>query len=215
MGTFRSLHAPLPCERCHVARRTEIQFKTGWDRQERYEVGEEVPPESGLKAGVAYEGNAERYCVACLREWSVANVTVTFRVLAELSEAGSLRVRLSRGKPFLGRAEIEKLGADKIARARANPHEHPLQLNPGLESLDLVTGDGRTVPNMDLSKVPEAARAEAFAKALELRQTLLEPLRVRTHELLVADGWPHGGDWLREDLRVQLDSESRIGLGSP
>lgn len=66
MGTYRRLYADLPCTRCGVPDRTEVQFKTGADHaMPQYELGDLAPD---VAPGL-YEAIADAHCSACTARW--------------------------------------------------------------------------------------------------------------------------------------------------
>lgn len=85
MGLFSTLEATLPCRKCNKAFLSEVQFKTGDDRNlPIYAVGDSVK----LPADTEYEGLAKAYCPTCQAEWRSAEKSAHFQELANSVSAG-------------------------------------------------------------------------------------------------------------------------------
>ncbi len=186
MRTFRSVYAQLPCERCGNSRRAEVQFSTGRDRLEEYEAGDRVPEDRGLRRGEVYEGSAARYCDPCFRTWACKEAEAQYQSLAELVEAGRLTMRAKEATAPLTPREILSLGVKRVADVMTGP------LPPWGESF---------------AKYELAWEGKAASPSVGPHLDMLESLVDRR---LKEDGWERGSNWLREDLRVFLGSDSRI-----
>ena len=92
MGVYRTLRVSLPCARCGVVRRTDVQFKTADDQampvHDDDDVLNNVQPD-------VYEGIADAYCGACTRRWSDDETRAWCDVVAEEVEAGRAEVARS------------------------------------------------------------------------------------------------------------------------
>jgi len=191
MATFRSVYVQLTCERCEAPRRAAVQFETGRDRLEEYEAGERVHEDRGLRRGESYAGSAARYCDPCFRVWACKEAEAQYQSLAELVQEGRLAIKPKDAPAPLSPREILALGVKRVADVMSGP------LPPWGESFAKydLTWDGRLA-------------SPSIGPHLDLLESLVD-------KKLKGDGWERGIDWLREDLRVSLDGESRIHVEAP
>lgn len=191
MGTFRSVYVQLSCERCGALRRTEVQFETGRDRLEEYEAGEGVHEDRGLRRGESYAASAARYCDPCFRVWACKEAEAQYQSLAELVQSGRLAIKPKDVPTPLTPREILALGVKRVANVMSGP------LPPWVESFAKydLTWEGRPA-------------SPAIGTHMDLLESLVD-------KKLKAEGWERGIDWLREDLHVYLDAESKIRVEAP
>ena len=108
MGTFRSLFTKLPCARCSRVRRTEIQFKAGNDRQQRYEQGGIVEESEGLDTDDEYEGCVFYYCADCYLLFQQSQAQITQENLARMVEEGTIELFRKGTSIHMQPSEIRK-----------------------------------------------------------------------------------------------------------
>jgi hypothetical protein len=197
MGMFRTVWAHLRCGRCGRLRRSGVQFKTGDDGLEDYEEGIIIPGGHDLQVGLVYEGIAERYCGACLREFEADLALVSADAKAALMESGRLRLDGKGSGTAIDPAALRAQGKSVWAATRAGPTtEEPriLQISFGRRDYDVIWEGVRIDWRDDAWREYSAALNSAIDAAMRER------------------GWP-GGRERYQDWAVVIDDEYRPYVG--
>jgi hypothetical protein len=196
MGMFRSVYADRPCEHCGESRSVEIQFKTGVDCCERYTLGDLVAPDEGLRTGRTYEGITDRYCESCFRKWAIHQRAAMLESLAQLVETGRLQLRKKGSDAWIS---VEHLRDEKSPAPRApwenDPDEH------AVPSVTIIR------PNFGFEVFWDGGEAKFPNNACKEYDRELDQ---RVGRALSDLGWTSGSDFMRPDLLVYLDDDSRI-----
>jgi hypothetical protein len=196
---YRSLYTQLPCERCGRVRRVEIQFKTGQDRCERYDVGDRA---RDLEPGSAHEGCVRRFCHPCTYDYHLAESDAHHDVIAGLVESGRLAIAdPCTGAPMTSAAVLRR-GRFQAALLRRIALEH-MRVDPDgwPAASQQLTWDG--VP-LDRSRFNNPEQFRFLVHCLGA-----------VDQWMLDRGWRDGSDWLREDVTVWVDERGIIGFTIP
>jgi hypothetical protein len=156
MGTFRSLSAELPCERCHRVRPVDVQFKTGSDWQERYVLGQLVQEQGPMEIGKGYPATLERFCADCSDAYWLDEAMAKHEALARLVEQGRLGIRPRGTATDLSPQQLRNRGETKATELRER-QGLPWRSVEGLNSFDM-SWDGIAVERRDFDRYLEVVR---------------------------------------------------------
>lgn len=91
MGLFRTLWIDLTCANCYAVQRQDVQFKTGDDYLQEYQVGQEVD-DPVLPPGSEFSGCAPWYCNRCEARSDSECFDAYREVVAEMASEEKLTV---------------------------------------------------------------------------------------------------------------------------
>lgn len=185
MGTYRTLFAPVPCQRCSVPFEAEIQFKTGNDREmNKYWSGQTILGDPDVPPGSTFEGCCERYCPNCLKSWA-----------SDQSEAYLRAMTYFVARGFIWVSDL-----------------HGVQLSPEtLNHYDLQTSPCG-IPSFWawLSLHQLTFEVCLNGESNSEKNEVLERLWGFIDGVLVSRGWPFGDDYLRRDILVVLTASGTL-----
>jgi len=194
---FRTVWMDLACASCGMARRIGVQFKTGCDALQDYELGQRVVEDFdevehvGLRTHDRYRGIAERYCRACRARWAGDAVRADGAVLLEAIEAGRLTIR-KHGVAVTAERVRETIEREAEQAYRTGSPQRLYELHPSGRHTEFLWG-GR----------PVVFPSDAW-------QAFWDYAGEQLNQRLKRAGWSAGGDQFRDDLTVYLDEESRV-----
>jgi hypothetical protein len=198
MGTFRTVFLKRPCERCGREMAQGLQFKTGRDYLEEYQLGQIVKPDGSLCPGERYPGAAWRYCGPCAEDWGLAAKRAWFEALADGVRSGILEV--------LDKELRASLTADELLRrAEAAGGIFNVTLN---ENGDIVGASFNHPVEILWPGEARDPRSQAHFRAQFALNDVMDGR-------MKAAGWANGRDDIREDVEVYLDEDSRIQAHFP
>lgn len=188
MGTYRTLFAPVPCQRCTVPFEAEIQFKTGnAPGVNRYWSGQTILGDSDLPPGSTFEGCCERYCPNCLRSWISDQSETYLRALTYFVAHGFIWVSDLHG----------------VQLSPETLNHYDLQTSPfGIPNFWAWLSLHQLTFEVCLSGPPTESNSE--------KNEVLERLWGFIDGVLVSRGWPFGDDYLRSDILVVLTASGTL-----
>lgn len=182
MGLFRTLWTPLACDKCGQVERADIQFKTGDDYLEDYELNDvldDLPPDS------IFEGVAGHYCRSCDERFQQDMFDVQRELLADLVATGVVTV--TRSGALLSAQEVLD------CRYVRGPGEGGLGHWLRRFDLEVESGGQKMFPMIEPGLLD-----------------LYERFDGETHLRMQKRGWLFGDEWLRR-FEVFVGPDRRIG----
>jgi hypothetical protein len=199
MGTFRTLYALLPCERCGSMGNAAIQFTTPSDHGEVYHAREHA---RDLKPGATFTGCAERFCPSCMYEYHLAENEARHVVMAELVESGRLVIAdILTDAPMTPRQILGRRDLQAALIRRAAIERLPVERDSWPAGAQQLTWDGE---RLDREELTSPGQFEFFGQSL-----------AAVDEWMLEHGWRNGIDWLYEDVAVWVDERGIIGYLMP
>jgi hypothetical protein len=204
MSYFESVFVKLECQRCHTIHETVVRFRSFVGRVDgEYELMEVASQGDGLPTGEVWEGNADRYCPRCLRQWAIAQAYAAYDALAELVEKRLVSAGAKGSADPLPASALSEY-AERYASEFVEESSIPVTM-PYFEELDLTIRDKPCHPlDLELLEDDESKALEADEIWTEFL-LLIDPLM---RERMKNDGWMAEETW--EDFNVSLDDERRV-----
>jgi hypothetical protein len=194
MSLFQRVWLYLKCQRCGKVYETDVRFRTGFIDDSEYRLGDPVPDGVHFHVGEVHEGNADRYCEVCYRNWTVAQSIAGYESLVELIDQGRVSARDPDSGAPLSKEEVLGYGRKYTDEEVLNvPYLNVT--GPYFEELELSLGDTGSVIKHD-------DWGDDWGKLLNM----LDPLVERR---LREAGWENG-QCAYEDFHVFLDQNRRI-----
>ena len=204
MSLFESVWVKLECQRCGKVHKTIVRFHSyGGSPDGEYELMESVPQGIGLSRGEVWEGNADRYCWDCLKQWAEAQAYAGYDALADLVEKGLVTVKAKASATPLTRSEIDQYSQRYARKCRREGCVYVTM--PYFEEFDLTIRDKPCHPlDLELLESDESKSREAD----EIWSEFLVQIDALMSERMRNDGWVAGETW--EDFNVLLDDQRHI-----
>jgi len=192
MGTYRTVVAPFPCEHCHATFASDVQFKTGDDRDmQRYEQGQSVAGDPLLRPGSVFEAFADRYCPTCSGLLSRDSALLVRAALFELVEANML---------VLKRYGVVLTWSELLALKNGPWNSQPPHLQEWLSGRSLSLHFTNEVDDQTFQ-----ATGSAAVSRVERRST----------QLLAERGWHTDSGVIRDDLQVLVSASAQLWATLP